>query len=88
MPDLLASLADSAAAPSRNPYPISPHDTNELPVLPKGIFIGTAGDVVLRGPDSAVDVTYRNLSDGSYIAVRAQYVRATGTTASNLIGEA
>ena len=88
MADFLAAFGDSAVAPSRNPYPIAPHDTNELPVLPKGIYVGTGGDVVLRGQDASADVTYRNLADGSYIAVRAQFVRATGTTAANLIGEA
>ena len=61
---------------------------NELPVIPKGIYVGTGGDVVLRGIDGAADVTYRNLPSASYIAVRARYVRATGTTASNLIAEA
>lgn len=35
----------------------------------------------------AADVTYRNLPDASYIAVRARFVRATGTTAINLIAE-
>lgn len=61
---------------------------NELPVIPKGIYVGTGGDVVLRGIDGAADVTYRNLPDASYIAVRARHVRATGTTAANLIAEA
>ena len=37
-------------------------------------------------PDA--DVTYRDMPGASFIAVRAEYVRATGTTASNLIAEA
>ena len=55
--------------------------------MPKGIYVGTGGDVVLRGIDGAADVTYRNLPDASYVAVRALYVRLTGTTASDLVGE-
>lgn len=62
--------------------------TAELPLLPKGIYVGSGGDVTLRGIEGSGDVTYRNLPDASYIAVRARYVRATGTTASNLIAEA
>ena len=79
---------DGADLPARAPFPIVPDDDDALPLLPKGIYVGTGGDVCLRGIESDVDVTYRNLGDGSYIAVRAQYVRATGTTASNLIAEA
>lgn len=82
------SFADAPAAPSCAPYTLVPHDTDELTLVPKGIYVGSGGDVTLRGVDGVADVTYRNLPDASYIAVRAQYVRATGTTASNLIAEA
>jgi len=88
MPDTFSLYGDSALAPSRSPYAIVPHDVTELPLVPKGIYVGTGGNVVLRGSDASADVTYRNLADGSYIAVRASHVRATGTTADNLIGEA
>lgn len=86
--DLLNDRQDAEHSPARAPYPIVPHDSNALPFIPKGIFIGTGGDLVLRGIAGAQDVTYRNLPDASYIAVRAAYVRATGTTASDLIAEA
>ena len=79
---------DTAPGPARAPFPIIPSDTTELPTFPKGIYVGSGGDVTLRGIEGSADVTYRNLPDASYIAVRARYVRATGTTASNLIAEA
>ncbi len=59
-----------------------PHDTNPLPVVPKGIYVGTGGDVTL------LDVTYRNPPNASFLAVPAMFVRATGTSAANLIAEA
>ena len=89
MPDKFARFPDEPNAPATIPYPIAPSDTVELPLIPKGIYVGTGGDVTLRGIGlNAVDVTYRNLPDASYICVRAHYVRATGTTATNLIAEA
>ncbi|RVU03987.1 hypothetical protein EOE18_13885 [Novosphingobium umbonatum] len=88
MPRLAIKQFDSASLPSRKPYAITPHDANALPAIPKGIYVGTGGDVTLRGVDGTADVTYKNLADGAYIAVQARYVRATGTTASNLIAEA
>lgn len=86
--DRFAGFADSVLSSSRIPYAITPDDTAPLAIVPKGIYVGTGGNVTLRGVDSTTDVTYYNLPDASYIAVRAAYVRATGTTASNLIAEA
>lgn len=88
MSDPFETHADAATAPSRAPYSIVPSDTDALTLVPKGIYVGTGGDVVVRGVDGEADVTYRNLPDASYVAVRALYVRATGTTASDLVGEA
>jgi len=81
-------MVDTPTSPSRKPFIIHPHDTDSLPAVPKGIYVGTGGDVALRGLDSDADVTYRNLPDASYIAVRASHVRATGTTPTDLIAEA
>jgi hypothetical protein len=81
-------MMDTLTSPSRKPFTIQPHDTDVLSLVPKGIYIGTGGDVTVRGIDGDEDVTYRNLPDASYIAVRCSHVRATGTTATDLIGEA
>lgn len=88
MTDSFTGYSDSEQAPSRAPFAIVPNDTNPLPGIPKGIYVGTGGDLVVRGIAGAADVTYRNLPDASYVNVRAGFVRATGTTATNLIGEA
>ena len=88
MTDPFASFSDEPSAPSRAPYAITPNDSLALPLVPRGIYVGTGGDVTLRGTDGQTDVTYRNLPDASYIAVHAAYVRATGTTATNLVAEA
>lgn len=88
MADNFTPHQDAENAPSRAPYAVSPHDSNALPLIPKGLYIGIGGDVTLRGIGASADVTYRNLPDASYIAVRASHVRATGTTASALIAEA
>lgn len=88
MSDNFASETDTLASSARRPYAVIPDDSASLALVPKGIYVGTGGDVTLRGIDAATDVTYRNLPDASYIAVRASHVRATGTTAANLIAEA
>lgn len=86
--DSFATFTDSMVAPATAPYALTPSDTVPLPTVPRGIYVGSGGDVTLCGVGATADVTYRNLPDASYIAVRAAYVRATGTTAANLIAEA
>lgn len=88
MPDTFVTMGDSPELPSRIPFMITSDDVAPLPQVVKGIFVGTGGNVVLRGVGAVSDVTYRNLPDASYIGVRASFVRATGTTATDLVGEA
>ncbi len=84
--DAFASHARSAIDPARGAFVITPHNSDALAVLPRAIFVGTGGSVVLRAVDSGADVTLKNLASGQVIDVRAQYVRASGTTAADLVG--
>lgn len=86
MPDSFQTMSDSPTAPSRAPFAISPSDSAALPRLPKAIFVGTGGDVTLRGVNSSADVVLRNVASGQVLDIRASHVRATGTTAADLIG--
>jgi hypothetical protein len=79
---------DSVENPSRNPYAVVPSDAVELAIIPKRLFIGTAGNVTLRGIGAQADVVYKNVGSGVYLDVRPQFVRATGTTAADIIAEA
>ena len=88
MVDRYGAYGDDVSAPSTRPYAVVPNDTAPLPEVCKGIYVGTAGDVTLRGVNASADVTYKNLGNGSYIGVRAAYVRATGTTAADMVAEA
>ncbi len=83
--DQFDSYGDSVADPSRAPFAVVPHDTSPLAVVPKALFVGTGGTLVLRGLDSAADVTFKNLANGQILDVRASHVRATGTTAADIV---
>lgn len=85
MPDQFVAFADSPSAPSRAPFTLIPSDTVILPVIPKAIYVGTGGSIALRGIDGVADVTFVNVPSGATLDVRPQFVRATGTTASNLV---
>ena len=76
---------DSVSDPARSVGSVVPSDQALLPLIPKAIFVGIGGDVVLRAVDDAAAVTFRNVPDGSILPVRAIQVRATGTTADALV---
>lgn len=84
--DPFAFHARAAGDPARSAFPITPHDTEELAVLPRAIYAGTGGTIVLRAVESTADVVFKSLAAGQILDVRAQYVRATGTTAADLVG--
>ncbi len=84
--DTFGTALDSLIAPARNCFSITPHDVATLPSLPKAIYVGTGGNIALRPVDSAQDVTFMNVTGGTILDVRAMHIRATGTTASNMIG--
>ena len=74
------------ADPARQAFAITPHATNEIDPLPKAMFVGTGGNIVGRPVGSSADVTFKNLADGQILDVRFQYIRASGTTAADILG--
>ncbi len=84
--DRFQTFSDTSIGPSRAPFAITPNDSVELGLVPKALYVGTGGTIVLRGLDAAADVIFKNLANGQILDVRAQFVRATGTTASDIVG--
>ena len=84
MADQFATSADQVSAPATRVVAVAPHDSNALADIPKALFVGTGGAVTLRATAGG-DVVFKNLASGSILPVRAQYVRATGTTAADIL---
>jgi hypothetical protein len=84
--DSFAAVSDSVIAPASEAFAIIPKDNGELTRATKALYVGTGGDIVLRAVGSQEDVTLRNVVAGSVIAIRVRAIRATGTTAANLVG--
>lgn len=80
--------SDSPNSPAAVAFAIVPSNALELSQVTKAIYVGTAGHVTLRPLRASADVVYRNVPAGAYLTIRASHVRATGTTAADLVGEA
>lgn len=85
MPDVFASHGAGLSSPASNAYAITPHATNALPTTTRAIYVGTAGDLVVRLADASADVTLKAVPAGSLLPLRAAYVRAT-SSAADLVG--
>ncbi|MCU0947418.1 MAG: hypothetical protein MUF47_04105 [Porphyrobacter sp.] len=78
--------SDSLMAPAKAAFAITPDDSADLPMVAKAIYVGTGGDLVLCAVDSDADATFANLPDGTILPVRVRAIRATGSTAANIVG--
>lgn len=84
--DKFETAAQSVSAPAASCFSITPSDTDNLAEATKALYVGVGGTVTLRAAASMLDVTFVGVPSGSILPVRVYAVRATGTTASDIIG--
>jgi len=85
MPDQFSGHGDAVMAPATRGLAVVPHDVNALADVPKALFVGTGGHLTVRGVGGGPDVLLKNVPDGSVLPFRATHVRATGTTAADIV---
>lgn len=73
----------TSEGPARGGAAVVPSDANDLAREARALYIGVTGDVVLDTPDGAT-LTFKAAPVG-ILSVSAKRVRATGTTATNII---
>lgn len=62
---------------------VTPHDTNTLAYYTRALYIGGAGNVavVMNG----VTIVFSGLPAGTILPIRTDVVKATSTTATNIV---
>ena len=83
--DAFTAFASALNDPARDAVAIVPNDSIALAVLPRALYVGTGGTLVVRCIDSVADVTLKNVAGGQILDLRVRHVRATGTTAADLV---
>lgn len=83
--DNFASFAPALNDPARDAVAITPSDSAALTLLPRALYVGTGGTLVVRCADAAADVTLKNVGSGQILDLRVSHVRATGTTAADIV---
>lgn len=71
--------------PAYDGFAVNPSDSVDLPSVTRAIWVGGSGTVVadLAG---GTTLTFTGVAAGTVLPVQARRVRATGTTATALIG--
>ena len=84
MADNFATNISGLDSPALHALAVTPSDSTALATDARSLYIGTGGNVTLvtSGGDA---VAFPNVPSGSILPVRTNQVRATGTTASNIV---
>jgi hypothetical protein len=79
-------VGSDKSAPATYGLAVTPHDTNALTNgACKALFVGTGGNITMRGSGGSVDQVWKNVANGQILPICALYIRATGTTATDIL---
>lgn len=85
MPDTFETHAPSLTAPASTAFAVTPADGSDLADVTRAIFVGGSGTlsvIMLSGQQ----VTFQGLVAGTMLPIRVRRIRATGTTATAILG--
>jgi hypothetical protein len=84
--DSWKSWAVTPDSPARSAAAITPHNTNELARVTRAIYVGGGGNLTVFMVDDATSTGFPDVPPGSILPYRVRIVKATGTTATDIVG--
>lgn len=72
-------------SPATHGFAVTPHDSNALAEMTRALYVGVAGTLVVTLASGAT-VTLSGVAGGALLPIRVRQVKATGTTASAIVG--
>ena len=73
-------------APATNAFAITPNDSTQLTFTTRAVYVGGAGNLVVRLSGDTANVTLVGVAAGTLLPIRAILVASTSTTATSIIG--
>lgn len=86
MTDKFLGQAYDLESPSQELIAITPNDGADLAVYTRAIYVGGAGNISVIPLVGSTPVTFVGLQAGQLLPIRVKRVRATGTTATDIVG--
>lgn len=85
MPDVYESWRAGLDSPALGAFPVTPNDSTDLATTARALYVGGAGNVSIDDLSGRTAVVFTAVPAGMILPVRAKRVRATGTTATNIV---
>jgi hypothetical protein len=85
MPDLFSNHAPGLESPAVHGFAVTPSDGVDLVDVTRAVYVGGSGNVALTLLSGAT-LTLAGVAGGTLLPLRAKAIKATGTTATNLVG--
>jgi len=80
----LPSSIINNSAPVESAVAVSPNDSENLPVVARGLYVGGGGNLSVTMPRGNT-VSFLGVPGGSFFPVNVARVNATGTTATDIV---
>ena len=84
--DNFAQNDNATQAPAKNAFVITPSDSTQLTFTTRAVYVGGAGNLVVRLSGDTANVTLVGVPAGTLLPIRAILVASTSTTATSIIG--
>ena len=81
--DAFSTYRQGLTGPARSGFAVTPDDSNSLTNTPRALFVGGGGNIKMTLVSGDV-ITLTGVVGGSVIAVRADIIWSTGTTATSI----
>ncbi|AVF05061.1 MULTISPECIES: spike base protein, RCAP_Rcc01079 family [Devosia] len=83
--DRYSTHTQALDAPATHGFAITPNDATDLSEITRAIYVGSSGALAVTFVSGA-ELVLPNVPAGSLLPLRLQRVRATGTTATDIVG--
>ncbi|MEQ8600643.1 MAG: hypothetical protein RLP98_12050 [Devosia sp.] len=83
--DRYSTHTQALDAPATHGFAIAPNDGADLSEITRAVYVGSSGALAVTFASGA-ELVLPNVPAGSLLPLRVQRVRATGTTATDIVG--
>jgi hypothetical protein len=85
MPDPFSSHSPGLESPAAHGFAVTPSDGADLADVTRALYVGGSGNLALTLLSGAT-LTFTGVAGGTLLPLRARAVKATGTTATSIVG--
>jgi hypothetical protein len=83
--DNFASFQDGLTSPAENAVAVTPHNSTDLAVASRALYIGGAGNISVETVGGQSAVVFAGISAGTILPIRVTRVNSTSTTATSIV---